>query len=160
MTGKKGSPHRRIGTHLRPDTSDEWPKQCSGCKRYTWPRDRMVNTPVPRPDWAKDRGDMIASLVDGTCARCYTPSEKRDGSAPQYTMSADGKLLPPKAVEKYVPRKHLRVRHPMTPDRLEMMKAGLRNYVLDRRARGVPPEGIPAEDWARGNGGLYHYEVP
>lgn len=145
------------GTHLRPDSVNEtWPKQCGGCKRITWPRSRMVNKPMPRPDWAKERGDVVAALTDGTCARCYEPTTRQDKS-PVFTVAADGRPLPPKP---FKPRATLPKRRKFTQEQIDKCRADLQLMFAERRARGIPEEGQPVEDWAAGNGGLYHFEVP
>lgn len=150
---------RIAGSHHRPDTSDAWPKQCPSCHRHTWPRTRMVNKPVPMPDWAKARGDVQASLIDGTCSRCYTPSARRDAPLVA-TVAANGHPLPPKPIRTGERRPAAKLpKHKLTDEEITDLRLRLMGMMSDRRARGVPIEGLPVEDWARGNGGLYASEI-
>lgn len=50
-------------------------------------------------------------------------------------------------------------REPLDEAGVEAERMRVAQMILDRRARGVPPEGLDPEAWAIGNGGLYSYEI-
>jgi hypothetical protein len=116
--------------------------RCPDCARET------VYVPVPeRPGTSgkvveRKPGVLLAVVRDGTCATCHR--NRKHGRVPgdrRYT--GHGRFL--KGV--------------MSDAECEAIRNRLRVMELDRRARGIPAEGIPTEDWAIGNGGLYSYEV-
>lgn len=48
---------------------------------------------------------------------------------------------------------------PMTEEEIAAVRERVKDMWRDRRARGIPREGKPVHEWARGNGGLYASEI-
>lgn len=95
--------------------------------------------------------DMAGAAVDdGTCHRCYSLKHRHRDKLSPWLTDAKGRWLRPDRP----------VRQPMDDAAVERERQRIDAMVLDRRARGIPAEGLDPEAWATGNGGLYGYEVP
>jgi hypothetical protein len=87
-------------------------------------------------------GLLVAVVRDGTCATCHR-NRKRGRVPGDRRYTGHGRFL----------------KGTMSDAECEAIRERLRVMELDRRARGIPAEGIRTEEWAFGNGGLYSWQV-
>ena len=115
--------------------------ECPGCHRKTFyvtpgqrkgTSGRMVVPPAP--------GMVQAIRRDGLCTTC---KRAENGHGPKTLDHGN---------------KHIR-RPAISDEELERLRDRIKCMEIDRLNRGVDPEGVPTEDWAYGNGGLYSWEV-
>jgi hypothetical protein len=86
-------------------------------------------------------------LADGTCTPCWV---KRKGLNSKEFH--DGK--------RRNRGNNVYKRPPMTDEQIAQERQRIKMMEVSRLMRGIPEEGIPVEDWARGNGGLYSFQIP
>lgn len=116
--------------------------RCPDCARetvYVPTTDRPGTSGKDRQD--RKSGVLNAVTRDGTCCTCHRARKGTMKDGRRYT--GHGRFL----------------KGNMTDAEVEAARARLTIMELDRRARGIPEEGIPTEQWAHGNGGLYSWEV-
>jgi hypothetical protein len=108
-----------------PKPEDQPILHCPACGRATVKRNRLflgkeyVRT-APKPE-----GTVYAVRDDGTCDKCWRVERAKSGK-PTAVRN--------RALDKY--------HHEMTDEEIERAADGLRDYWIQRRLRGVPPEGI------------------
>lgn len=117
--------------------------RCPDCMRET------VYVTVPEREGLSGKeenrkpGTLRAANREGLCTTCL---RVRKGYRPHGQVRFPG-------------RNRLIKTSTMTDEECESVREKLTIMELDRRARGVPENGVPVEDWARGNGGLYSWQV-
>lgn len=120
-----------------------------GCGRMTYPKVRNFEyLSAESQALILEAGAVKAVTTTGICSRCWDAQHDNRGN--HRNNACNGK---------FVPARRLRTKV-MTDADIEKAREDLRSMWRDRRARGVAPEGVPTEEWAYGNGGLYSWQVP
>lgn len=117
--------------------------RCPTCNRKTY-YVSASERPGTSGKTSEDRqpGILQAALKNGTCCRCFRKSR---GTGKR--LQGSGRMFVGN------------VKREMTDAQVEQCRRDLDNMMADRRARGIPEDGILASTWAHGNGGLYSWEV-
>lgn len=125
--------------------------RCPDCHRETYHVSQKTRTehyltgkPLPKPPKA---GVILAARADGTCTTCC-----RRQRGKTRTRTYDAGARPERLLNKTA----------LTDEEVEAIREKLTIMALDRRARGIPEDGITPYEWKKrnGNGGLYSFQVP
>ena len=100
--------------------------KCPGCGRATVRRHRLYLGKEYIRTADKPKGVVYCVREDGTCDKCWRTERAKAGIVSMAKRK--------RATDKYY--------HEMTDAEIERAQDGLRDYWIQRRLRGIPPEGI------------------